>query len=320
MAPSSHPRSGLSSIGTRGAALFLDKPRGITSHDAVIRLRRLYRLRRVGHAGTLDPMATGLLAVALGPATRLLYFLNGLDKAYEGEIVLGAISTTMDAEGLISPCDPPPRSWPSENQARQAMRTLTGWIEQRPSIYSAIRHEGRRLYEYARAGEDAPVPLRAARVDSFDLTAWRPPRLEFRCEVSSGTYARSLAHDLGQALGVGGYLSALRRTRIGPFHVDRAVPLEALERDPALAEASLRPALALLLHLPWIQVDEPARQGLAHGHAFASRAVASRTRPPAAAEPVAVVDGEENLLAICRAPDAAEDSFKPIRVFPEAFS
>jgi tRNA pseudouridine55 synthase len=297
-----------------GATLLVDKPRGPTSHDVIDRLRRLFGIRKIGHAGTLDPMAEGLLVVALGPATRLLQFLTGLDKDYEGEITLGAVSSTYDAEGEITETTPTP-AWPTRQEVVEAMTPFQGWIEQIPPAHSAIKVDGRRLYDYARKGHEAPVKARRVRVDAFEPAQYEAPRLRFQCQVSSGTYVRSLAHDLGQALGCGGHLSALRRTVVGPFHVDKARPLEELESDPALAhESLLRPAEALP-HLPRLRIDDEAAQRLANGGPFAPENILQATRDPQPDEPAAVVNAQGRLLAVCR---RAEDSdeYRSLRVFP----
>ncbi|MCX7016586.1 MAG: tRNA pseudouridine(55) synthase TruB, partial [Candidatus Sumerlaeota bacterium] len=266
-----------------GAVLLVDKPRGPTSHDVVNRLRRVFGLKRIGHAGTLDPMATGLLIMALGPATRLLQFLAGMDKEYEGEITFGAVSTTYDAEGeirLVADAPTPPRE-----AVERAMRRMEGEIEQRPPAYSAIKSQGRALYEYARRGEEVETPPRRVRIEEFRLAdpqaaqappIWAPPRLRFACRVSSGTYVRSMAHDLGQTLGCGAYLSALRRTAIGPFRVESAVALETLEANPDSARAGLlRPAEALP-QLPRIEIGGAAARRLEHGGAFTREDIIGR--------------------------------------------
>lgn len=203
----------------------VDKPAGLTSHDVVARLRRLAGTRRVGHAGTLDPMATGVLVVGTGRATRLLGHLALGDKEYVGTVRLGATTATDDAQGEILATSSGP--W-TVDAARAAMRALTGDIEQVPPAYSAIKVDGRRSYAKARAGEAVELAARRVTVSVFELVAVRETELDVRVVASSGTYVRSLARDLGDALGVGGHLAALRRTRVGPFRLAQARTLEQL--------------------------------------------------------------------------------------------
>ena len=216
--------------------LVVDKPAGWTSHDVVGRARRLCGTRRVGHAGTLDPMATGVLVLGVNRATRLLTFLVGCDKDYTATIRLGQATITDDAEGEVT------TSSPADAVGREALAaavaTLTGDIQQVPSSVSAIKVDGQRSYHRVRAGEDVQLPARPATVSRFVVLDTRPadadgtPVLDVDVEVtvSSGTYVRALARDLGAALGVGGHLTALRRTRVGAFTLEQAHDLEDLGR------------------------------------------------------------------------------------------
>jgi tRNA pseudouridine55 synthase len=215
----------------------VDKPSGWTSHDVVARVRRLAGTRRIGHAGTLDPMATGVLVLGLGHGTRLLTFLVGSDKSYAATIRLGAATLTDDAEGeVVATAD---ASSVDEARLGSAVAALTGSIEQRPSAVSAIKVDGRRAYARVRAGEQVELAARPVTVHRFAVLAVRPEMLDgvpmldldVEVDVSSGTYVRALARDLGAALGVGGHLTALRRTRVGPFGLDTARPLGDLEHD-----------------------------------------------------------------------------------------
>lgn len=203
----------------------VDKPAGLTSHDVVARVRRLAGTRRVGHAGTLDPMATGVLVVGIGRATRLLGHLALGDKEYVGTVRLGVTTDTDDAQGAVLGTSA--GSW-TVDAARVAMAGLTGDIRQVPPAYSAISVGGRRSYAKARAGEAVELPARPVTVAEFELLAARGSELDVRIVCSSGTYVRSLARDLGAALGLGGHLAALRRTRVGPFRLDLAYTLAAL--------------------------------------------------------------------------------------------
>ena len=214
--------------------LVVDKPSGWTSHDVVGRARRLCATRKVGHAGTLDPMATGVLVLGIGRATRLLTFLVGCDKDYTATIRLGQSTITDDAEGEVTSSTAADAV--TTEQLEAAMRRLTGDLQQVPSSVSAIKVKGERSYHRVRAGEEVELPPRPVTVGRFDILATRRgevdgiPVLDVDVEVtvSSGTYVRALARDLGTALGVGGHLSALRRTRVGAFTLARAHDLEWL--------------------------------------------------------------------------------------------
>jgi tRNA pseudouridine55 synthase len=230
-----------------GGLIVIDKPAGMTSHDVVGRVRRIAGTRRVGHAGTLDPMATGVLVVGVERATRLLNHLVLTDKSYTATIRLGAATSTDDAQGeLLSQAD---ASGLDPAAVRAGMARLTGEILQRPSAVSAIKVDGRRAYDRVRAGEDVQLAARPVTVTRFEPLA-DPEFLDKYCDVavevdcSSGTYVRALARDLGESLGVGGHLTALRRTRVGPFGLDRAVSLDQLAELPDPVTLPLPDAIA----------------------------------------------------------------------------
>ncbi|WP_175934821.1 tRNA pseudouridine(55) synthase TruB [Corynebacterium sp. Marseille-P4321] len=214
----------------------VDKPAGMTSHDVVARLRRAFSTRKVGHAGTLDPMATGVLVAGIERGTKLLAHLVGLDKVYAATIRLGASTATDDAEGAI--VDKQDASGVSEEAIRVGVRALTGEIMQVPSKVSAIKIDGRRAHELARAGEEVDIPARPVTVHSFDIAEIRRAGefvdVDVEVHCSSGTYIRSLARDLGEDLGVGGHLIALRRLRVGPFPITDAANLDALADCPEM--------------------------------------------------------------------------------------
>ncbi|MCU1482737.1 MAG: tRNA pseudouridine(55) synthase TruB [Subtercola sp.] len=228
----------MTSSGRTSGILLLDKPRGLTSHDVVARTRRAAGTRKVGHAGTLDPMATGLLILGLNSSTRLLTYVVGLDKQYDATIRLGAATTTDDAEGESTV-----RAEMGAVDALQhgaieaALAQLTGDVLQRPSSVSAIKVDGKRAYARVREGEEVVLKARPVTIASLDLLATRPGfdgewpvlDLDVRVTCSSGTYIRAIARDLGETLGLGGHLTVLRRTRIGPFGLDRAHELEQLD-------------------------------------------------------------------------------------------
>lgn len=207
----------------------IDKPIGLTSHDVVAQIRRITGIKRVGHAGTLDPLATGLLIVLVGrDETKQQQKFLTLDKVYEVEITLGANSTTDDAEGdIVAQADP---NHLTETDIEQASRQFIGVIMQRPPIYSAVHYHGERAHRLARrqAITANDLPERNVRIDCIELMSWQTPHLWLRVACGHGTYIRSLARDLGAALDVGGYVSALRRTQIGPYAVAQASAVEPL--------------------------------------------------------------------------------------------
>jgi tRNA pseudouridine55 synthase len=238
----------------------VDKPAGLTSHDVVARLRRILRTRKVGHAGTLDPMATGVLVCGVGRGTKLLGHLALDTKSYTATIRLGATTTTDDAEGeVVAVAD---ASGVGDAAVAAAITTLTGPILQVPSAVSAIKVGGRRAYARVRAGEEVVLPPRPVTVSAFTLLARRGIDLDVAVECSSGTYVRALARDLGAALGVGGHLTALRRTRVGPFHLEHARTLPELEAAPGL---SLPLGDAVALAFARRDVDSAAADDLTHG-------------------------------------------------------
>ncbi|QHC67042.1 tRNA pseudouridine(55) synthase TruB [Rathayibacter sp. VKM Ac-2759] len=251
--------------------LLLDKPGGITSHDLVSRTRRRAGTRKVGHAGTLDPMATGLMILGLGPSTRLLTYLVGLDKQYEATIRLGASTSTDDREGeTLATADPGRVEAITAEAVDAVVATLTGAIEQVPSSVSAIKVDGRRAYARARDGEEVVLPARPVTVGAFDVLARREAEgfldLDVRIDCSSGTYIRALARDLGAALEVGGHLTALRRTRVGPFAIDAAGDIDELDVPSAL----LTPTTVAGELFPLLHLDAQAAVRLANGKRIAS--------------------------------------------------
>ena len=208
------------------AVLLVDKPVGITSFGVVKRIRHRVPVRKVGHAGTLDPMATGLLIILVGKATKAMERFMGQDKIYTGTIRLGETTASYDAESEVLARRPTDHL--SDADVATATRSFIGTIGQHPPAFSAIKIGGERLYKKARRGEDIELPLRSVRVDSFDVSPMRGADVDFSVTCSKGTYIRSLANDLGAELGVGGHLVGLRRTGIGAFSVDQAWELDEL--------------------------------------------------------------------------------------------
>ncbi len=230
----------------KSGLLLVDKPAGPTSHDVVQVARRALRETRVGHTGTLDPAATGLLVLCVGKATRLQGYLLAWDKEYEGEIRLGFATTTYDAEGEpLSQVQPVPELTPQTLEG--LMSRFTGELSQLPPPFSAKKKDGKKFYEMARAGEEVPREPKLVTTFSLELAAVAQDRVRFRVVCSSGTYVRSLAHDIGQVLGCGGHLAQLRRTRVGPWSVGQALSAEGLAARP--------------LELPagaWVDLDQIA--------------------------------------------------------------
>lgn len=242
----------------------VDKPAGMTSHDVVTRLRRFFGTRKVGHAGTLDPMATGVLVAGIERGTKLLAHLVAEDKVYETTIRLGASTTTDDAEGAT--VDTHDASGVTDEAIRAEVAKLTGTIMQVPSKVSAIKIDGRRAHELVRAGEEVDIPAREVTIHAFDLGEIRRDGefvdVDARVHCSSGTYIRSLGRDLGAALGVGGHLIALRRARVGAFSLTDARTLEQLENS---AELSLSLDDALIRVWPVLNVTADEYDALAMG-------------------------------------------------------
>ncbi|MGH2709776.1 MAG: tRNA pseudouridine(55) synthase TruB [Actinomycetota bacterium] len=234
--------------------LLVAKPTGVTSHDAVNTVRRTLGIKKVGHAGTLDPMASGLLIMGVGRGTRLLRFLADLKKEYEGTGKLGVETDTLDADGQvtrISEVDV------SESDLTVAMKALTGEFEQTPPAFSAVQVGGERLYKAARRGEPVEAPPRPVRVDAFELQSYTPPDFDFRVVCSSGTYVRSLVADVGTSTGPGAHLTRLVRTRIGHFKLSSATKPDDIA-DPLPLEMAVA-------HLPRLDLTEDEAIAARHG-------------------------------------------------------
>ena len=210
--------------------LLVDKPVEHTSHDVVARLRGKLKMKRIGHAGTLDPLATGLLVILVGKATRISQYLMSVDKEYSGTVEFGKVTNTQDAEGDVLETRPVPPL--TEAQVFAAMQGMLGDQYQTPPMFSAIKIDGVPLYKKAREGEEVEREPRFIRVMRFDLKRWASPELDFNVLCTKGTYVRTLAHDLGQKLGCGGHLKALRREASGHLSVAQALPLEELLAMP----------------------------------------------------------------------------------------
>lgn len=277
--------------------LLVDKPAGISSHGAVAQVRRALSERKVGHSGTLDPMATGLLVLGVGRATKLLTYLVGEDKTYTATIALGAATDTDDALGEVTATAD--ASALSLARVEEALAGLRGTIQQVPSTYSAIKIDGQRAYARARAGADVQLPERAVTVHRLDVVAFRQGQLaslDVVVECSAGTYVRALARDLGAALGVGGHLTALRRTRVGTFEVSDAVAPDAV----SAADVRALEVAAGGLFPTW-EADPATVRALGFGQQVA---------PPPAGSLTAVYDGAA-LVALVRPDGRPELVFRP---------
>lgn len=250
---------------SRNAFLVIDKPAGLTSQQVVGRVKRWLDCRRVGHTGTLDPLATGVLPLAFNRATRLIQFLDEGRKVYSGEIELGVTSDTLDRDGQVTSV----RALPADLDAvalDSAMQEFVGRCRQQVPDFSAVKKDGRPLYAYARAGVTVAAPSREIEIRGFSLLAWQPPRLSFRVECSRGTYVRSLAADLGEKLGCGGRIWSLRREASGPFELDQALTLEDLQEIlQSERELPLLSPLEALRHLPRLRLNDQQAAGVGDG-------------------------------------------------------
>jgi tRNA pseudouridine55 synthase len=284
--------------------ILIDKPRGLTSHDVVFRVRSLLSGEKTGHCGTLDPEATGLLLITVGKATRFFPFLSAHDKTYEGVIRFGFSTDTYDASGR--PTSPPNEAWPAETRLLEAMKEFEGPQSQRPPAYSAIKRDGRPVYELARKNQDVVLEPRDVVIRRFSLKAYAPPEAEFEVECSAGTYIRSLAHDLGQALGCGAHLAGLRRTASGSYRIGEAVPLGGLDAAAAGGrwDEVLRPMESLLTEFPALSLGAEGSERARHGNLILpSQAAAAVTEELFRSDPGRIFrlfDGAGRLLALAR--------------------
>ena len=281
---------------TPSGILVVDKPTGMTSHDVVGRVRRIIGTRKVGHAGTLDPMATGVLVIGIERATRLLGLLTLDDKEYLTTMRFGSSTVTDDREGEVTAQALPEQVAALDEAAiRAVLGTLVGTIQQRPSAVSAIKVNGRRAYDRVRAGEDVELPARTVTISRIEVLSvqWAETHVDVEAEVecSTGTYVRAIARDAGAALGVGGHLTDLRRTRVGPFALAEAVPLDVIGEGSLISLADT----AQRCFPTWSVGDTEARAvTLGQRIAWAG---------PDVEGPVAIVDASGRLLAMARPVD-----------------
>lgn len=235
--------------------LNIDKPQGITSFDVVARVRRALDVKKVGHLGTLDPLATGVLVVAVGEGTKLIEYMMGADKDYEVELEFGKVSDTYDRDGKVEVCEEVPKVGRSDLE--EVLKDFVGKIDQVPPAFSALKVNGKRAYNLARKGEKVELKSRKVQIDSIDILEFEGARAVLRVQCGSGTYIRSLVHDLGQKLGCGAIMTELRRTRVGSFLLDDAV------EDPTMAD--LIPLEEVVRDWPSVTLTESEVTALHHG-------------------------------------------------------
>jgi tRNA pseudouridine55 synthase len=240
------------------------KKTGMTSHDVVHRVRTVTGEAKVGHTGTLDPMASGLLLLCLGPATKLTQFLSGWDKRYSAEVTLGKVSDTLDADGEISDGGTVPEL--SEADIAEVLDKFTGLISQRVPAYSAVKQRGRRLYKMARRGKSFEAPERTVTIKSLELRSYVPPRLTVEVSCSKGTYIRTLADDIGRELGCGGYLSSLKRLAVGRFELESALTIDEIRRrhNEGDLESAIVP-MEEVIDFPCVKLRAAARETIRRG-------------------------------------------------------
>lgn len=289
------------SLGSDDFVVPVDKQEGPTSHDIVGAARRAIGTRRIGHTGTLDPFASGLLLLCIGRATRLAEYLSGMDKRYEAVARLGVTTDTLDRDGqVMSVCEVDV----SESQIKSALDDLVGTVEQVPPQFSAKKVDGVAMHRRARRGENVELPACTVTVYDIELLSVDLPEVRFAVRCSSGTYIRSIARDLGAALEVGAHLAGLRRTEIGSFSVADAIGVEALADKGAVARAALDP-LDALAHLPTLSIDDEVAQRVIHGQKI-------RLPSDDVASGIVTVSHLGQLLAIAEVVDGL---LKPSKVF-----
>ena len=285
----------------------LNKPPGITSRALVDRVVRLCPRTKVGHAGTLDPLASGVLLVCVGSATRLIESLQRLPKVYRAVVRLGARSDTLDADGQIVEVEDPPV--PTEDLLRQALSGQVGEIRQLPPQYSALKVKGQRAYDLARAGRAVDLEPRIVRIDRADLLSYRWPHLELEVECGAGTYIRSIARDVGEEVGCGGLIETLVRTRIGPFTLEESLDGENLSHESL--SRHLRPLRDAVADLPAITLNESQVAEVVQGRSLVAASLALDSIPSGE---IALLGPDGRLVALARG-DPLQRTIHPHKVF-----
>ena len=299
--------------------LNINKPKGITSHDVVVRVRKLTGQRKAGHAGTLDPMASGVLLVCLGQATRLIEYLMPGRKQYRATIRFGIATDTHDAEGnIVAKRDPTNLTEPSLHNVLPA---FLGEIEQTPPVISAIKKDGQPLYKRVRAGETVKVEPRRVTIDSIDWVSWRPPDLTLDIVCSAGTYIRSVARDIGEAVGVGAHLAELTRTASGSWSLDQAISLTTLEGEAAKDKDTWQKHLhspdQAITHLPRVTLDEQTVTRVSYGQRVRLESVetGSDQAQGAGVKLIRAYTPGGELLAILTLAEPGDKLWQPKKVF-----
>jgi tRNA pseudouridine55 synthase len=288
--------------------LIVDKPTGTTSRAVVNIIARFLPGSKVGHSGTLDPLASGILIICIGAATRLVEALQRMSKTYESVIHLGARSDTLDADGCIERVACPPI--PSAAEIARALHSLSGPVVQRPPDYSALKIKGRRAYDLARAGEPVELQPRLVQIDRIAVLSYEWPRLQLQIDCASGTYIRSIARDAGELLGCGGYVETLIRTKVGPFTLKEAVSPGALAAAGAIPRY-LRPPADAVPCLPHVVLNQSQIEAVACGRRLNSAELGSQLE---AAGEVALITEEGQLVALAQS-DPREGWVQPRKVF-----
>lgn len=282
--------------------LNINKPSGITSRTAVNRVARLVRGTKIGHAGTLDPLAEGVLVICLGQATRLVPFVHQSSKRYVATYLLGRSSPTDDVDGDVTVIES--GNAPSEAELRATFAGFTGTILQRPPAFSAVKVKGERAYAIARRGGDVQLSAKPVRIHRIELLAYCYPQLILDVTCGTGMYLRSLGRDIGATLGTGAIMSALRRTEIGPFHIDASCRLESL--TPVTLATELQPAIRAVAHLPQVELSAQQVTAVRHGQRIGGPDLALGLQ-------VAAVHDGDQLVAVMEV--TADSQLKPVRVF-----
>jgi tRNA pseudouridine55 synthase len=285
----------------------VNKPSGVTSHDVIQRLRRILNIRRIGHTGTLDPSASGVLLACVGKATKVVQFLTEYDKEYEAVIKLGITTETYDGEGKITETKEGFKTSP--HQIRKVIDSFKGKIWQTPPLHSAIKYRGKKLYQYARAKEKVEIKKREVNIRDIEVLDINLPLVKLKINCSKGTYVRSLAFDVGQKLGCGAYLFSLRRTRVGPFKLQEALDLEKISQveDENKIQDILFPIEKALGHLPSVVVKEGFAERVRHGVPLAPSSILSIETNFDQDQTISIKDGQKNIIAIGRALSSAKN-------------
>ena len=283
--------------------LNINKPPGKTSRDVVNHVQRIVRPVKVGHAGTLDPLATGVLVLCLGPATRLIEYVQRMPKCYSATFVLGRRSDTEDVDGEVTEIHNAPQ--PTQDQFVANLPLFMGEIEQRPPAYSAVKIKGKRAYQLARAGHEVSIPARNVTIYKLELLQYAYPDLTIQVECGSGTYIRSLGRDLAESLGSGAVLSSLVRTAIGDFTIDNALELEHVSADSISKQ--LQPATHAVTNLRRTELTDDEVRRIGHGLVIDNRLNWPDTE-------IAAIDSTGKLVAILTPKDSGQ--LRPLRVFP----